>query len=82
MGDYTEALSAINMALEVGPYDSQAYYSKALILSVQGFHTHNLGVLNTALQNLNKALQFNSDDTKALYLKGLLTQILLTGGNR
>lgn len=57
-------------ALEVDPYDGQAYYSKALILSVQGFYTNDLGVLNTALQNLNKALQ---------NLKGLLTQILAWG---
>jgi hypothetical protein len=58
--------------------DEYAFYSKALVLIEVCLHTHNLGDLGAALENLDMALHINPNlnDKHALHMKILLTQLL------
>ena len=78
LGDYEQALSTFNAAIDAQPYTDSTYYYKALTLVVRDFHTHNFDDMDAALHLLDKALSIDSDNKEASTLKGLVAQFLRT----
>jgi tetratricopeptide (TPR) repeat protein len=76
LGDYGAALSTFDDIIKANPYNSLAFYNKALSLLYLGLQNHDIGDINLALQSDDKVLRFNPDDKSALGLRTSLGDLL------
>lgn len=56
LNQYTEALAAVNRAMQVTPKNPELFYLKAQILSEQGNKAQNASLLQEAVTNFDKAI--------------------------
>ena len=78
LGYYTDALSTLDRALRLNSGDTTALFNKGLVLATLGlgFHTHNSGDLEAALQIMNRVLQIDPNYRDVFSLQALLIQLL------
>ncbi len=65
-----DALTYYTKAIEINPYDYEAYHNKAIVLI-------KLRELKPALENLNKAIEISPDPAPSIQLKTIVEALLL-----
>jgi lipoprotein NlpI len=76
LGDYGAALSTFDEIIKANPYNSLAFYNKALAALHLGLEKHDIRDINLALQNVEKALSITPDDKSAIGLRTSLGDLL------